>query len=93
MSMLMPKLDSCPHCGFDLNGDLIADKLGIETAIECYGGADKRWRNEIGVEVPEVYDGTLYYQCPKCDGTWHRWSPESGFQGKAEWHMTLSKGE
>ena len=25
------------------------------------------------VEVPRVYDGGLYYQCPDCGGRWHRW--------------------
>ena len=91
--LVMPKLDACPYCGFGLNGDLIADKLGEKVAIECYGGKDQRWRNEIGVEVSEVYDGTLYYQCPQCSGTWHRWSPESGFQEKAEQYIHGRKDE
>lgn len=30
----------------------------------------------LGVELPGVYDGVLYWQCPDCGGRWHRW-PES----------------
>ena len=28
------------------------------------------------VEIQGVYDGTLYWECPDCGGTWHRWSPQ-----------------
>lgn len=87
MGMMMLKLDNCPHCGFNLVGDLIADMLGEKVAIECYGGADQHWRKEVGVEVSGVYDGTLYYQCPECDGTWQRWAPGSGLHEKAAPYM------
>lgn len=86
MSMLLPQKDNCPHCGLNLNGGLIADVVGEEVA-RSYEGAF--WRREIGVEVPEVYDGTLYYRCPECGGEWHRWSESSGFQEKANEHMKL----
>jgi hypothetical protein len=27
----------------------------------------------IGMEHPDLYDGVLYYKCPFCRSTWHRW--------------------
>lgn len=38
----------------------------------------KCFRNEIGIEVQGVYDGILYYQCPKCEFKWKRfsWTPD-----------------
>jgi len=27
---------------------------------------------EIGIEIRGMYDGVLYYKCPKCEGTWGR---------------------
>lgn len=78
--MLMPTLNQCPHCRTNLIGGLIADTVG-EEAAKHYAGT--HWRKEIGVEIPEVYDGTLYYRCPDCGGAWHRWAPGSGLHEKA----------
>lgn len=33
----------------------------------------------IMVEIPDVYDGGLFWQCPDCGGRWHRW-PEGTWQ-------------
>lgn len=30
----------------------------------------------IGVEIWGVYDGVLFWRCPDCGGSWHRWSPD-----------------
>lgn len=27
----------------------------------------------IGVEVQGVYDGVLYWMCPRCESAFHRW--------------------
>lgn len=29
---------------------------------------------EIGYEIPEVYDGILFWVCPDCDHAWPRWA-------------------
>ncbi len=36
----------------------------------------------IGVEIPGVYDGVLYWLCPDCNGTFHRWDDDGGYLGK-----------
>lgn len=55
---------NCPHCKVSLLGDLIPD--------EHLGGYPKgtHYKLEIGVEDPMIYDGTLFYRCPFCEGTW-----------------------
>lgn len=60
--------DRCPHCGNSLQGNPIP-----EDQLSNYGGAT-HYRREVGVEVRGVYDGTLYWQCPDCEGAWHRFS-------------------
>lgn len=55
---------NCPHCNISLLGKPIPDKY-----LKHYGGA-KYYKLEIGVEVPEYYDGVYYYKCPDCGGTW-----------------------
>jgi hypothetical protein len=32
----------------------------------------------LGVEVRGKYDGILYWECPDCEHTWHRW-PEGHY--------------
>lgn len=41
-----------------------------------YSKSAKYFYKTIAVEVHGVYDGALYYMCPDCNGTWHRW-PET----------------
>jgi hypothetical protein len=45
-------------------------------------GSDQRGENEgsrtIGIEVRGAYDGVLFWQCPDCDGRWHRF-PEGHY--------------
>jgi hypothetical protein len=49
----------CPHCG----AGLLSDKLTTD---------GEPYRLAILVEVQGVYDGGLFYQCPFCNGRWHR---------------------
>lgn len=49
----------CRHCGASLKG-----------AAKPNGGFYSRC---IGVEVPGVYDGVLFWQCPDCGHRWNRW--------------------
>lgn len=32
-------------------------------------------RHTIGVTVAGVYDGVLFWECPFCQGRWHRFKP------------------
>ena len=61
----------CSHCNTDLQGEPIP-----EQDREWFGGATHFGR-QIGVEVSEVYDGILYYQCPDCGYKWHRFTAGS----------------
>jgi hypothetical protein len=38
----------------------------------------------IGIEVSEVYDGVLFWQCPDCGGRWHRWPENGPYRAQAE---------
>jgi len=53
---------TCPHCRIDLTVPPATD-----------GTVRSPYTRAIMVEVPRVYDGGLYYQCPDCGGRWHRW--------------------
>ena len=57
----------CQKCHADLRGEPIPEHL----RDECYGGATHYMRT-VGVEIPGVYDGVAYWQCPDCDETWPR---------------------
>ena len=38
-----------------------------------YGEGKTHFSRIIGVEIRGVYDGVLFWACPECGGTWHRW--------------------
>lgn len=38
----------------------------------------------IMMEVVDVYDGGLFYECPDCGGRWHRWPEGSRLRVLAE---------
>lgn len=48
-----------------------------------------RYSRKIGVEIPEIYDGVLYWLCPDCDATWNRWDEQAStvLWAQAEKHM------
>ena len=46
-----------------------------------------REEETIGVEVPGVFDGVLYWQCPSCDGAIHRFPAEHPLRARAEGWM------
>ena len=54
---------NCPHCGVSLLGEKIPDNIANN-----YPGT--HWKREIGIEVPEGYDGVYYFKCPDCEGEW-----------------------
>ena len=52
----------------------------IETCPSCkknltYAVEGQKYSKVIGVEVPQVYDGTLFWQCPSCKHEWPRFTP------------------
>lgn len=55
----MANLTCCPHCNADLAETLPDGRTGSRV---------------IGVEIWGVYDGVLFWRCPDCGGSWHRWS-------------------
>lgn len=62
--------EACPLCGADLTGDLI----NKDYRYADWDAAPQFYSRTIMVEIPEVYDGGLYYMCPDCNGAWHRWT-------------------
>lgn len=42
----------------------------------------------IGVEIAGVFPGVLFWQCPHCDGRWHRWVEGSALAKAADPHVT-----
>lgn len=60
----------CPWCGSDQRADwVLAD---IEGAGRHPDKATVPFWRTIGVKVLAVYDDVLFWQCPDCGGTWHR---------------------
>jgi uncharacterized protein with PIN domain len=57
----------CPHCRTNLS----------------YTSEGREYSKVIGVEVQGVYDGTLFWMCPKCNGKWHRWPEGHPYRTKA----------
>lgn len=53
--------ENCPHC----NVSLLDSPIPTES-LEYYSGT--HFKREIGVEIPEKYDGVWYYFCPDCKG-------------------------
>lgn len=69
----------CPECGGG-QGDEIPGRPG-----EYYSKV-------VMVEIRGVYDGGLFYMCPFCGHTWHRWKPENGkIYTKAVYWMAMWK--
>jgi hypothetical protein len=63
-------VDDCPGCGADLRRGPAPD-----------GGF---YTDTIGVQVRGVYDGVLFWQCPRCDHRWHCFPPGSPYRARAE---------
>ena len=74
--------DICPINGCDLQGDPIKQEY-IDAGY--YGEGVTHYSRMIGVEVRGMYDCVLYWACPDCDATWHRW-PEGTKEYKAAAH-------
>lgn len=65
----MPEARFCPWCAADLL---------VRLSDGCVGS------RVIGTEISRVYDGVLYWVCPDCLGSWHRWPADSPYRAEAE---------
>jgi DNA-directed RNA polymerase subunit RPC12/RpoP len=59
----------CPHCKADLRGEPIPEELR-----RMYAPGSTHYSRLIGIEIPELYDGVSYYECPECHVRWDRWT-------------------
>lgn len=65
----MSDRETCPHCNGDLRGAPIPQEY-IDKGY--YADGVTHYSRIIGVEIPGVYDGCLFWMCPDCGGRWHR---------------------
>lgn len=73
---------TCPHCNADLRGSPI-----LPEHQEHYGG-ETHYSRAVGIEVRGVYDGVLFWQCPDCHGTWHRFPEDHWLRHRAVPYIT-----
>ena len=74
---------TCPLCSADLRGDPIPPEHR-----HYYAPDSTHYLRVIGVEIPGVYDGELYFACPDCGGRWHRWPEGDWRRTAAERYVT-----
>lgn len=60
---------ACPKCGVSWDAGPIPEKS------HQYYSPPYRYSRVIGVERPEIYDGTLYHECPDCRAQFPRFKP------------------
>lgn len=78
--------DVCPN-GCNLQGDSIPQEY-IDAGY--YGEGVTHYSRMIGIEVRGVYDGVLYWKCPDCNASWHRWPEGTKEHHAAKHYMELS---
>lgn len=65
---MMDPIETCPKCGSDLRG------TPIPVRSRHLFGEKTHFSRTIGVEMPGVYDGALFWVCPDCDRAFQRWT-------------------
>lgn len=70
--------DTCPACGASMQAEPIPEEH------RHHYGDKTHYSRVIGVEVPGVYDGILYWLCPDCGHKWHRWPEGHPLRARAE---------
>lgn len=45
---------------------------------------DGEYRRTFMIEIRGLYDGGLFYECPDCQGRWHRWPEGHMLRRKAD---------
>jgi hypothetical protein len=76
--------ETCEHCGADLRGAPIPQE---HLDQGHHAPSSTHYLRTIGVELRGVYDGVLYWMCPDCGGTWHRWPEGHELRSRAAGHM------
>lgn len=76
--------EECPLCGANLRGEPIPEESLRKGYYGEWDGTPQYFSRMIGVEVPWVYDGILYWSCPDCNGRWHRWPEMHPLRVRAE---------
>lgn len=69
-------MENCPDCSADLRDKEIPAEYLRKGYYGPWAEGDppRYWYRTIGVELPGVYDGILFWQCPDCGYRWHRWA-------------------
>lgn len=82
------KVEFCPHCGHDLTAydESGKPKMVPETFPPHF------YSTKIGMEIPGVYDGILFWVCPVCNGRWHRFSENDDRYEAADEYVNGDKG-
>lgn len=65
----------------DSCGDTWTERTEECKESHCYGKTSTHFYRSICVEIPGVYDGGLFNECPDCHHRWHRW-PEGHYLRK-----------
>jgi hypothetical protein len=68
-----PLEEQCPTCFADLQASEIPGTDPV-----------RHYSRLIGVEIPSVYDGVLYYECPFCTDRFHRFRDGTDLWRKAD---------
>jgi hypothetical protein len=78
--------DTCPN-GCDLQGAPIPQEY-IDAGM--YAEGSTHYSRKIGIYVRGVYDVTLYWRCPDCNASWHRWPEGTKEYIAAQHYMEMS---
>ncbi len=76
--------DDCPACGADNRGNPIPQSY-IDRGL--YTPDLKYYTNIVSVEIPEVYDGGLFWLYPCCGHLVNRWPEDHYLHTPAEKEM------
>jgi hypothetical protein len=83
-------LENCPHCGTNLiDKEIPIESLKRGLYGEWDGKTPQYYYRTVGVEIPGVYDGTLYWQCPDCDEKWHKFPEGSRLHRRAAPYVNM----
>lgn len=80
--MMTPEV--CPYCSADLRGNPIPEEYRQAGYYGPPDSASTHYSRVVGHEESTIYDGILYWGCPDCGGTWHRWPEGSRMRRFAE---------
>lgn len=86
MTQLWPQVDECPACHASMRGDPIPKEYAAFYAADA-----THYSRVIGREIPSLYDGVLYWQCPDCGHDWNRWPPDHRRWRSADGAMKRAK--